>query len=104
MLRLPTQYEAVCIFMTVSVDLDKEFVKYSSYPAKHSSRINFTSQQIVALGRIFSLYLNSRLNFGWLSIDPESGCLTYQHANNSLGFLACRIEKVPEELTSHLFS
>ena len=87
MLLLPTQYEAIRIYLTISVDLGKEFIKYSSYPAKHSQMLNFTNQQIVALARFFSFHLNSRLSVGWLSIDPESGCLTYKHANNSLGFL-----------------
>lgn len=64
--------------------------------------LSFTNQQVVALARFFSFHLNSRLSVGWLSIDPESGCLTYKHANNSLGFLEKRIEKVPEDLTEFL--
>lgn len=87
MLILPTQYENISVILTVSLDLGAEYIKYTSYPTKHSQNLNFTNEQVVALGRYFSLYLNSRLTVGWISIDPESGCIIYQHANNSLGFL-----------------
>lgn len=102
MLILPTQYENISVILTVSIDLNAEHIKYTSYPIKNSHNLNFTNEQVVALGRYFSLHLNLRLTVGWISIDPESGCIIYQHANNSLGFLEKWVERFPEELTNHL--
>ena len=102
MLILPTQYESILIFLTITVDINKEYIRYNSYPTKNTQMLHFNNQQVIALGRYFSFHLNSHLNLGWLSTDPESGCLTYKHTNNSLGLLERRIERVPEEMTHHL--
>ena len=104
MLLFKTQYEFIDVVLTINVNTNKEFIKYSSYPIKRSHMLQFTSQQVTALGRLFSLHLNNRITLGWLSIDPESGSLTYQHANNSLGLLEKRIDKVPEEFAAHLLN
>ena len=104
MLLLKTQYEQVDVVLTATVNTLKECIKYCSYPVKHAHMLQFSRQQATALGRLFSLHLNSRVSLGWLSLDPDSGSLTYQHANNSLGFLEKRIERVPEELAAHMLS
>jgi hypothetical protein len=61
-----------------------------------------SNEQIVVLSRFFSYHLNSRIMSGCVSVDPDTGSITHQIINNSLGYLEKRIMKVPEELVSYL--
>jgi len=83
------------VFVTVELNLKLEYIKFISIPTRNLQLLSFSLEQINTLSRLISLNLNSKLHIGCLSIDPDSGCLSYQIVNNSLGHLRRRIVKAP---------
>lgn len=64
--------------------------------------ISFPSDQINAISRYLSIYLNPKIGVGFMCIDPDSGKMTYELINNSLGYIQKRIIKAPNQLAAFI--
>jgi hypothetical protein len=95
---LGTQFEGWQVVVSVSINLQREYIRYQSYPLRYHQLLPFGRDQINTIGKYLSLNFNPKNPLGCMIIDVKSGMLMYQVANNSLGHLQRRIKKAPNEL------